>query len=126
MIEPNIVFASLIKSPIVTSLQEDGTKRNAIEWKIPTDLPYFNGHFPGTPVFPAVGIIDASIVLLRRVLDAPQLQFSTVDSAKFLNLIGPGAQVRIEWSEDENSVLDVNWLNPLTQETLATVSLKPK
>lgn len=118
MIEPNTVFASLIKNPIVS---------NGLDWKIPADLPYFDGHFPGTPVFPAVGIVDASIVVLRHVLDAPQLEFRSVETAKFLNLIIPGTEVRVEWNletdSSEQKSYTVNWIKSSNQEVLATVSL---
>jgi 3-hydroxymyristoyl/3-hydroxydecanoyl-(acyl carrier protein) dehydratase len=78
------------------------------EWKVPTDLPYFNGHFPGNPIFPAVGIVDASICVLASVLNEPNLVVPTILSAKFTHPIAPGDFVRIsckrlggrEWSVD--------------------------
>jgi 3-hydroxymyristoyl/3-hydroxydecanoyl-(acyl carrier protein) dehydratase len=124
MIDPKRVFASIVECPILTSSQEDGGERKTLQWKIPSDLPYFNGHFPQTPVFPAVGIVDASIVLLRHVLNSPDLAFSSVETAKFLSPIGPGVKVSIEWSSTGDKSWQVDWRDSDSAQTLATLQLK--
>lgn len=68
----------------------------AVEWKIPKDLPYLEGHFPENPIFPAVGILDATIYLLKAVLNQPELYVPHIPVAKFLSPIVPEQTVRIE------------------------------
>jgi 3-hydroxyacyl-[acyl-carrier-protein] dehydratase len=65
------------------------------DWIVPHDLPYFDGHFPGNPVFPAVGIVDASLALLRKQTGR-DLQLAGIGSAKFTQPIGPGTAVHID------------------------------
>lgn len=63
---------------------------------IPADHPALSGHFPGNPVVPGV-------VLLERVLAAVRAQglgpVSGLPQVKFLNVLRPGAEFRIEFAE---------------------------
>lgn len=88
-------------------------------WHVPLDLPYFNGHFPGLPIFPAVGIVDATLHALRSHLESPSLQLTGIPLAKFLSPIGPGARVNLhfrpsgsewlcEWKDDGQGQLMVS------------------
>jgi len=65
--------------------------------------PFFQGHFPGTPVMPGVLIIEAmaqtAAVLVVTSL-GPQAEgrlvyFMTIESAKFRRPVSPGDQLRI-------------------------------
>src|SRR4051812_31224464 len=88
MIRPEQVFAELNSAA-------PGT--DAVVWKVPGDLPYLNGHFPQSPIFPAVGIVDASTFVLQKALDLPTLKIKSIAAAKFLSPITPDQTVRIEW-----------------------------
>lgn len=79
------------------------------EWTIPADLPYFDGHFPGQPVFPAVGIVDASLALVRRVAERVDLQLLGVVSAKFTQVLGPGTRVVIESERVGEDEWQLDW-----------------
>ena len=64
---------------------------------------YFQGHFPGRPVMPAVLIIEAMAQTggLLLLLDIPDranklLFFVAVDGARFRRPVVPGDQLRIE------------------------------
>ncbi len=61
--------------------------------RVPTGLPYFEGHFEGHPVLPAVAQLDALVVPLCRTvwsdLGAPQRMMRL----KFRRTIGPGSEL---------------------------------
>jgi 3-hydroxyacyl-[acyl-carrier-protein] dehydratase len=58
------------------------------------DFPVFSGHFPGQPILPAVlQIMMAS--LLVEAATGRRLQPASIERAKFVNPIGPGALVEI-------------------------------
>jgi hypothetical protein len=105
MIEPGHVFSLSIEpapEPIAVA-PGDGRARGFVAyWTVPSsvkDLPYLDGHFPQNPIFPAVGIVDATLQCLRQGLGDGSLQLRRVDSAKFLGVIRPGASLRIELTE---------------------------
>jgi UDP-3-O-[3-hydroxymyristoyl] N-acetylglucosamine deacetylase/3-hydroxyacyl-[acyl-carrier-protein] dehydratase len=65
--------------------------------------PYFQGHFPGHPIMPAVLIIEAMAqcggVLLLNSVDDPEnklMYFMGIDKARFRKPVLPGDQLRFE------------------------------
>lgn len=64
--------------------------------------PFFQGHFPGTPIMPGVLVIEAmaqvgALLFLRMNEHKNKLAYFTgIDKAKFRKPIGPGDQVRLE------------------------------
>jgi UDP-3-O-[3-hydroxymyristoyl] N-acetylglucosamine deacetylase/3-hydroxyacyl-[acyl-carrier-protein] dehydratase len=65
--------------------------------------PFFQGHFPGHPIMPAVLIIEAMAqvggVLLLSMVEKPKeklVYFMSIDKAKFRKPVFPGDQVRFE------------------------------
>jgi 3-hydroxymyristoyl/3-hydroxydecanoyl-(acyl carrier protein) dehydratase len=120
MINPAKVFHSI--SPIVPAATGSGAKQVA-KWTLPADLPYLNGHFPQNPIFPAVGILDASTFLVQRTLNQPDLQVRSVDIAKFLQPIVPNQSVQIELSKAGESSWQVEWKEDGTEKLLATLKL---
>jgi UDP-3-O-[3-hydroxymyristoyl] N-acetylglucosamine deacetylase/3-hydroxyacyl-[acyl-carrier-protein] dehydratase len=65
--------------------------------------PFFNGHFPGHPIMPAVLIIEAMAqcggVLLLNLVERPKdklVYFMGIDNAKFRKPVRPGDQLRFE------------------------------
>ena len=65
--------------------------------------PFFQGHFPGHPIMPAVLIIEAMAqvggVLLLSMVENPKTRlvyFMAIDKAKFRKPVLPGDQVRFE------------------------------
>ena len=65
--------------------------------------PFFEGHFPGHPIMPAVLIIEAmaqvgGVLLLSSVEDSrgKLVYFSGIDEARFRQPVTPGDQIRFE------------------------------
>lgn len=65
--------------------------------------PFFQGHFPGHPIMPAVLIVEAMAqvggVLLLSSVDDPRgklVYFSGIDGARFRQPVTPGDQLRFE------------------------------
>ena len=65
--------------------------------------PYFQGHFPGRPVFPGVLIVEAlaqlgGVLAIRSssVEGSPVVYLTGIDKARFRKPVIPGDQVRLE------------------------------
>jgi 3-hydroxymyristoyl/3-hydroxydecanoyl-(acyl carrier protein) dehydratase len=96
MIEPKKVL-NLGKDKKPQLIQSsDGSSLYQVEWSVPADLPYFEGHFPGHPILPAVGILDVSIEFLRQVLHKDELYIRAVPHTKVMELMTPGMKFQIE------------------------------
>jgi 3-hydroxymyristoyl/3-hydroxydecanoyl-(acyl carrier protein) dehydratase len=117
MIQPEKLFSHL-----APTLSAADSAQGSATWTVPGDLPYFNGHFPGAPILPAIAIIDASLVLLQK--HTPTLNLSSVDAAKFLCPITPGQSVRIEWTAAGEHLWDVEWKKAFDGEVLAELRLR--
>ena len=79
---------------------EPGKRVVAIK-NVSINEPFFQGHFPGTPVMPGVLILEAMAQAgAMMMLQAPELRgtisfLTTVDSAKFRHPVVPGDQMKI-------------------------------
>lgn len=65
--------------------------------------PYFQGHFPGRPVFPGVLIVEAlaqlgGVLAIRSssVAGSPIVYLTGIEKARFRKLVIPGDQIRLE------------------------------
>ena len=81
---------------------EDGRKVVGIK-NVTINEPFFQGHFPGSPVMPGVLIIEAmaqvgAVLLLRGIPDREKklVYFAGIDKARFRRPVTPGDQLRFE------------------------------
>jgi beta-hydroxyacyl-ACP dehydratase FabZ len=84
-------------------IEVDPDKRIVALKNVSINEPFFNGHFPGTPVMPGVLTIEsmaqagAILGLLEKKADLTRtlVYFMGIDEAKFRRPIVPGDQMRI-------------------------------
>jgi 3-hydroxymyristoyl/3-hydroxydecanoyl-(acyl carrier protein) dehydratase len=93
----------------------------SVNWKIPADLPYFEGHFPGNPIFPAVATLDGTLELVRRVTEQPQFEYTKITSAKFTGVMTPEQEVIIEIHKSHTE-WKAEWKNSATGVLLASIA----
>jgi len=83
-------------------IEMEGYQRAVGIKNVTMNEPYFQGHFPGMPVMPAVLQIEAmaqltGIMLLSRAGNEKKIaMFMSIDEAKFRRQVIPGDQLRIE------------------------------
>jgi 3-hydroxymyristoyl/3-hydroxydecanoyl-(acyl carrier protein) dehydratase len=82
VVEP-IVVARRVAAPVAE-----------IEVVVPSDLRYFDGHFPGAPVVPGVVQIKWALELARRYLDVGG-GFAGLERLKFQQLMTPGTRATL-------------------------------
>jgi 3-hydroxymyristoyl/3-hydroxydecanoyl-(acyl carrier protein) dehydratase len=61
---------------------------------IPTDLLYFEGHFPQAPILPGVIQVEWAVAFARRFFEVPQ-HFRRLEMLKFQRVVGPGTTVML-------------------------------
>jgi len=101
MIQPEAIFKKMYPA--------GPEKPLSLEWKVDPDLPYFNGHFPQSPILPAIAIVDASTYLLQRVLNRPDLKLKDVVAAKFMSPIQPNQVVHIDLQQLKEDEWQIDW-----------------
>lgn len=95
-----LTVAALRRFAMDTLAREDG------RWPVPADHPAFAGHFPGHPVLPGVVLLSwvMETVAARPALAARLGTAPRVDSAKFLQAVGPGTTLSVQLREQGSGV----------------------
>ncbi len=65
-----------------------------VDLRIPWDLAFLDGHFPGQPVVPGVAQLHFAMTALEDLLDAPPA-LAALSSVKFHEMLLPGAEARL-------------------------------
>lgn len=68
---------------------------NITHWTVPADHPAFAGHFPGTPIFPGVMLLDTALNAIAAATGIA-LDFCEISSVKFLSPASPGEELVIQ------------------------------
>jgi 3-hydroxymyristoyl/3-hydroxydecanoyl-(acyl carrier protein) dehydratase len=77
----------------------------SVRLELSADLPPFDGHFPGTPILPAVAQIDWALRIARDSFALPA-HFRGLRALKFLHIVQPPTALTLELtrSPDGHSV----------------------
>jgi hypothetical protein len=91
---------------------EQRPDRVLLEFTIPAESAYFDGHFPGFPLLPAVAQFELVIRLASRYLGTG-LNVSRLKRIKFSNMVRPGNRLRLELRyNQERQEIGFTALNP--------------
>src|SRR4051794_16595611 len=78
-------------------LQLQRGKSGAAEYRVRGDEPFLRGHFPGTPIFPGVLLVEAAAQLAGVIAQSdpdiaplPGLKLTAIRGAKILGTAMPG------------------------------------
>jgi 3-hydroxyacyl-[acyl-carrier-protein] dehydratase len=84
-------------------IEIERTKRIVAVKNVTFNEPFFQGHFPGTPIMPGVLIVEAiaqagGVLLLTEIPNRDELfvVFTGIERARFRRPVVPGDQMRIE------------------------------
>ena len=80
--------------PACSELRRTQAER-CVRLELTADLPHFDGHFPGTPILPAVAQIDWAVALARDSFALPA-HFRGLRSLKFLQIVQPPVALTLE------------------------------
>ncbi len=95
-----------------------GAEFHEVELRVPEDLLYLSGHFPGDPVLP--GVVQLNTVAMAQIEQIwPELgRLEQIRRLKFIHIIGPGERIRLRLEKRANP-LQIS-LVILRDETLCT------
>jgi 3-hydroxymyristoyl/3-hydroxydecanoyl-(acyl carrier protein) dehydratase len=65
-----------------------------IRLRVPADLEYFEGHFPGVPIVPGVVQVQWAILFARRYLQL-SADFAGLEALKFHQVMGPETEATL-------------------------------
>ncbi|MHA7632856.1 AMP-binding protein [Corallococcus sp. M7] len=80
---------------------ERSDERVLLAVEVPANSPYFDGHFPGSPILPGVVQVEWSLLLGREHFALPP-DFLRIETLKFQQVIPPGTLLSLEltWAKE--------------------------
>jgi 3-hydroxymyristoyl/3-hydroxydecanoyl-(acyl carrier protein) dehydratase len=103
----------VIPRPSICDVRRAGSRLTA-ELDLSPDQIQFAGHFPGTPILPAVAQIDWAVNLAREAFDLPA-RFSALRSLKFLRVVQPPVRLTVELTlRDDGRSVDFIYMHGRT------------
>ncbi|WP_434299478.1 AMP-binding protein [Corallococcus exiguus] len=80
---------------------ERSDERVLLAVEVPANSPYFEGHFPGSPILPGVVQVEWSLLLGREHFALPP-DFLRIETLKFQQVIPPGTLLSLEltWAKE--------------------------
>ena len=85
--------------PETLEIHPDGVSALTLKCRIEPDMVWFNGHFPGNPVYPGVAALDLVVRSLRHFFGFDSESFiMTIPQMKFPKPVFPGAALTLSVS----------------------------
>jgi 3-hydroxymyristoyl/3-hydroxydecanoyl-(acyl carrier protein) dehydratase len=84
--------------------------RVELDLRVPPDLAYFEGHFPGLPILPGVVQIDWSVRFARDRLGL-RGNFAAAENLKFLSIVRPDARLTLTLQAETDVRLAFNYFS---------------
>jgi len=75
-----------------------------MHWSVPLEHPVFAGHFPGTPIFPGVMLLDAVLHAIATA-NSMMLDACEISAVKFLSPARPGDALTIHHAVAANGTI---------------------
>lgn len=107
----NLDSAFQFSIPSVSTHHEYGE----IDWNVPLDMAYFEGHFPNQPMLPAFAIVDANSVILAKLLGHP-IQIRKIATARFSAPILPSMKIKIKIQKKSEDTWQCVWIDSTTHD----------
>lgn len=106
------------KTQIQSEFQEHASRQTAVDYRIviPKELSFFHGHFPNSPVLPAVGMIDITQFLLTQFYKPKTLSFPEISKVKIKSPVLPNTPIDIKFEISELEVVGSNLENSVKVE----------
>src|SRR4029453_15851190 len=90
-------LASRYPSLLVDDIAEEEPGRRIVAVKnVTVNEEFFQGHFPGTPLMPAVLMIESLTQVAALLLPTGRISLRGVDNAKFRRQVVPGDRLKLE------------------------------
>lgn len=96
--------------------------RVTAHWTVNGEIPFFEGHFPDSPVLPAICIIDISLLLLKKKFPKINLREINIKKSKFMDMVTPNQKVIITATLETEELWRVLWQTE-DQQNLAQITL---
>jgi 3-hydroxymyristoyl/3-hydroxydecanoyl-(acyl carrier protein) dehydratase len=90
--------------------EERRGERIALELRVPPDLAYFEGHFPGLPILPGVVQIHWSVGFARERFSL-RGRFAAAENLKFLAIVRPDARLTLTLEAEKDTRLTFNYFS---------------
>ena len=103
---------------IAGTLVEQTSERAIVDFSVSASCPYFDGHFPGFPVFPAVAQFELVCACTEQVFGV-KLSVQSSRRIKFSNIIIPDSKLRLFLQFDKTVVLRFSLSSPDSSKTYA-------
>ena len=87
-------MSPLVTQPEVVAAHSLTPATKLLTLRIPSDLCYFEGHFPGHPLLPGVVQVTWAAQFGREYFDLPK-QFTRLSLVKFMRVIAPESRVTL-------------------------------
>ena len=87
---------------IISIIQKQSEKELQLQICFSESLPYFQGHFPGTPILPGIIQLNFAIDCAEEYLLMNKAQIQSIPQIKFLNLIQPNRKLILSLILEDN------------------------